>query len=95
MNKMSIHHKKRVYLLFLCSLFGILSVYLIDAGRLFGFDFVEGVETVAEMDNLPQTLKDYEGYLKHKFGDYMELPPESERKVHPISKLKLEEDEIG
>ena len=39
--------------------------------------------------------KDYEGYLKHKFGDYMELPPESERKVHPISKLKLEEDEIG
>ena len=63
MNKMSIHHKKRVYLLFLCSLFGILSVYLIDAGRLFGFDFVEGVETVAEMDNLPQTLKDYEGYL--------------------------------
>ena len=39
--------------------------------------------------------KDYEGYLKHKFGDYMELPPESERTVHPVSKLKLEEDEIG
>ena len=37
--------------------------------------------------------KDYEGYLKHKFGDYMELPPESERKVHPISELKLEKDE--
>ena len=37
--------------------------------------------------------KDYEGYLKHKFGNYMELPPESERKVHPISELKLEKDE--
>lgn len=37
--------------------------------------------------------KDYEGYLKHKFGDYMELPSESERKAHPISELKLEKDE--
>ncbi|MDR0947553.1 MAG: LicD family protein [Ruminococcus sp.] len=32
-----------------------------------------------------------EGYLWLKFGDYMKLPPESERKVHPISKLKLPE----
>lgn len=33
--------------------------------------------------------KDYEGYLKHKFGNYMELPPEEERKIHPVSELQL------
>lgn len=33
--------------------------------------------------------KDYNGYLRHKFGNYMELPSEEERKTHPISKLKL------
>lgn len=34
-------------------------------------------------------MKDYDGYLTHKFGNYMELPPESERKIHPVSRLKL------
>lgn len=33
--------------------------------------------------------RDYDGYLRHKFGNYMELPPEDERKVHPISELEL------
>ncbi len=33
--------------------------------------------------------KDYDGYLTVKYGNYMALPPESKRKVHPISKLKL------
>ena len=32
---------------------------------------------------------DYDGYLKVKYGRYMELPPEDKRKVHPISKLTL------
>lgn len=32
---------------------------------------------------------DYDGYLKVKYGNYMELPPIEKRKVHPISKLKL------
>lgn len=36
--------------------------------------------------------KDYEGYLKHKFGNYMELPPEEERKIHPVSELQLIEE---
>lgn len=33
--------------------------------------------------------RDYDGYLKVKYGNYMELPPIEKRKVHPISKLKL------
>lgn len=34
-------------------------------------------------------IADYDEYLQFKFGDYMELPPESERKVHPVSELQL------
>lgn len=33
--------------------------------------------------------RDYEGYLTHKFGNYTELPPEEQRKIHPISNLEL------
>lgn len=36
--------------------------------------------------------KDYDGYLRVKYGDYMELPPNEKRKVHPVSKLKLLEE---
>lgn len=34
-------------------------------------------------------IKDYKGYLSFKFGKYMELPPEGQRKVHPVSEIKL------
>ncbi|MCW3795107.1 LicD family protein [Paenibacillus sp. LS1] len=33
--------------------------------------------------------RDYDGYLKHKFGEYMTLPPESKRKSHPVSYYRL------
>ncbi len=33
--------------------------------------------------------KQYKKYLKFKYGDYMTLPPIEKRKVHPVSKLKL------
>ncbi|WP_434752911.1 LicD family protein [Paenibacillus amylolyticus] len=33
--------------------------------------------------------RDYNAYLKHKFGDYMQLPPESKRKSHPVSYYML------
>ncbi len=36
--------------------------------------------------------KDYSGYLSVKYGDYMKLPPEEKRKVHPVSKLELLRD---
>lgn len=38
--------------------------------------------------NLPGA-KDYDGYLKCKYGNYIDLPPVEKRKVHPVSKLVL------
>ena len=35
--------------------------------------------------------QDYDGYLRVKYGNYMELPPAEKRKTHPVSKLKLPE----
>lgn len=37
--------------------------------------------------------RDYDGYLKVKYGSYMDMPPEEKRKVHPVSELKLLNDE--
>lgn len=34
-------------------------------------------------------MKDFDTYLSYKYGNYMELPPEDKRKVHPVSKLVL------
>ncbi len=33
--------------------------------------------------------KHYDAYLTMKYDDYMQLPPIAERKVHPVSKLKV------
>ena len=33
--------------------------------------------------------KDYDGYLRVKYGDYMAMPPIEKRKIHPVSKLEL------
>lgn len=37
-----------------------------------------------------QGIRDYDSYLSFKFGNYMELPPESQRKVHPVSQLRID-----
>jgi len=36
-----------------------------------------------------RACKKYEEYLEFLYGDYMKLPPEEKRKVHPVSKLTL------
>lgn len=36
-----------------------------------------------------QGINNYDEYLSFKFGDYMTLPPVKERKVHPVSAIKL------
>lgn len=39
-------------------------------------------------------IKDYDSYLSFKFGDYMKLPPVKKRKAHPVSKIKIFENEL-
>ena len=34
-------------------------------------------------------MRDADAYLSFKFGDYMSLPPESQRKTHPVTAIKL------
>lgn len=34
-------------------------------------------------------IAEYDEYLSFKFGEYMSLPPESDRKMHPVSDIKL------
>lgn len=36
--------------------------------------------------------RDFDGYLKVKYGNYMDLPPAEKRKTHAVSKLKLLEE---
>ncbi len=36
-------------------------------------------------------MDDYDGFLKWEFGDYMKMPPEEKRKVHPVTALQLVE----
>ncbi len=37
-------------------------------------------------------INDYDSYLSFKFGNYMDLPPEEKRKVHPVSAINLIEE---
>ena len=39
-------------------------------------------------------IKNYHDFLVYEFGNYMELPPVEKRKVHPVSDIKLIENEI-
>lgn len=34
-------------------------------------------------------MRDYDSYLKIKYGDYMKLPPVDQRKIHPVENIKL------
>lgn len=40
-------------------------------------------------------IEDYDGFLKWEFGDYMQLPSIENRKVHPVSKIKLIKPELN
>ena len=37
-------------------------------------------------------IRDYDDYLRFKYGDYHVLPPTEKRKIHPVSALKLPDD---
>ena len=50
--------------------------------------FTDLVETKYENITV-MGMRDYDTYLSYKYGNYMQLPPEDKRKVHPVSRLKL------
>ena len=39
--------------------------------------------------NRYKIVKEYDSYLKHMYGDYMKLPPESERETHNFKAYKI------
>jgi len=60
-------------------------------GRMFAYK-AKWYKELAEIEfagNKFPCPKHWEEYLKFKFGNYMELPPQSERKTHPVSKFAL------
>ncbi len=64
---------------------------LFPTRRPYGFAiafFKELVDVMFEGENFPGS-KYFDAYLTIKYGDYMKLPPEEERKVHPVSEIKL------
>lgn len=65
-------------------------------GKQFGYlrNSFDQLERVEFEGNLLMGMKDYETYLRYKYGDYMELPPLEKRKVHPVSKIKLIDNEF-
>lgn len=57
----------------------------------YGYDrqwYIETEKVLFEGIEL-QGIKDYDSYLKHCYGDYMQLPPENKRKIHQVSDIKL------
>lgn len=39
--------------------------------------------------HLLKGVRDFDGYLRLNYDDYMALPPENDRTIHPVSKLRL------
>lgn len=50
--------------------------------------YEESVDTLFE-GKIFQGIKEYDAYLSFKFGNYMQLPPKEQQKVHPVSKLEI------
>ncbi|WP_191089632.1 MULTISPECIES: phosphorylcholine transferase LicD [Paenibacillus] len=63
--------------------------------RTYGYkrSWYENSTPVMFENHMFQGIQAYEEYLTFKFGDYMILPPESKRKVHPVSALVVPKGE--
>lgn len=56
--------------------------------------FESGEDMVFE-GHMLHGITDYDGFLKFEFGDYISLPPEDKRKVHPVSAIRLLEEKAA
>ena len=70
-------------------------VIWVSAGEkdLYPIDFFEGYTTVTFEGEQFQCFKRYDDMLKHRYGDYMELPPVEERVSHNITAFLKDETE--
>ena len=59
--------------------------------RTYGYErkWYEDSADIAFEGRVFQGIRDYDEYLSFKFGDYRTLPPEEQRKAHPVSELRL------
>lgn len=55
--------------------------------------YEQSADTVFE-GHVLQGIKEYDDYLRFKFGDYRKLPPQEQRKFHPASKIRVLEEHI-
>ncbi len=55
-------------------------------------EWYEDTEDIVFESVVLKGSRDYDGYLRFLYGDYMKLPPVEKRKVHPVSALKLLEE---
>ena len=49
----------------------------------------ETSQSIVFEDFMFDTMESYDEYLTFKFGDYMQLPPDKERKIHPVSNIVI------
>lgn len=55
----------------------------------FPISFFENLIEVRFENEIFLGSKDYDAYLRIKYGDYMKLPPVEQQKVHPVEQIKL------
>lgn len=62
--------------------------------RMYGYYryWYENTTDIAFEGKTLQGIRDYDSYLRFKFGKYKTLPPVKERKTHPVSAIKLSGD---
>jgi lipopolysaccharide cholinephosphotransferase len=64
-------------------------------GRSFGYlrEWFEDLEDMEFEDHWFPGIKDYDGFLKFSYGDYMQLPPPEQRTCcHPAARFQLPEE---
>lgn len=60
--------------------------------RTYGYErkWYEESAEIAFEGRMLRGIRDYEEYLRFKFGDYRTLPPVEQRKIHPVSGIRLD-----
>lgn len=55
-------------------------------------EWYENSEKILFENEMFRGIRDYDAYLRFKFGEYMKLPPMEMRKVHPVTALQCPDE---